>query len=205
MKPYPFQAGDKYHHWELLREVPSDKHHRQAEARCSCGVVKIVNLASVRAGQSRSCGTCRRSMAGRKHGGWKTTEYVIWSKIKQRCHNPNDPNYFKYGKRGIAVCDRWRLSFVDFLSDVGLRPSLEYSLDRFPNNDGNYEPGNVRWATRREQAQNQRYDIWKRIVLMLAGDRDKEIMQMMADHAHDYEIARHIAATFHPSRDRIAP
>jgi len=75
---------------------------------------------------------------------------------------------------------------------------MDHTLDRFPNNDGGYEPGNVRWATRSEQARNQRHDIWKRITLILAGDRADEVMQMMKDNALDYEIARHIAATFRP-------
>jgi hypothetical protein len=74
----------------------------------------------------------------------------------ERCHNPSHVNFEGYGGRGIKVCDRWRAAFLNFLADVGDRPSARHSIDRFPNNDGNYEPGNVRWATRRQQARNKR-------------------------------------------------
>jgi hypothetical protein len=73
-----------------------------------------------------------------------------------RCYNPLHHKYVEYGGRGITVCDRWRNDFSAFLEDVGTRPSSAHSLDRYPNNDGNYEPGNVRWATRSEQQRNRR-------------------------------------------------
>jgi hypothetical protein len=76
--------------------------------------------------------------------------------MKRRCLNPKDEKYPYYGGRGIKVCDRWILSFEDFLSDVGLAPSDNHSLDRYPNLNGHYEPGNVRWATGSEQQNNTR-------------------------------------------------
>lgn len=75
--------------------------------------------------------------------------------MKMRCYNPENPKYPNYGGRGINVCDRWLNSFENFLEDMGEKPSEEYSIDRI-NNDGNYEPGNFRWATPVEQANNQR-------------------------------------------------
>jgi len=84
----------------------------------------------------------------------RTNEYSIWSKIVTRCTNPETKDYPKYGGRGIQICDRWR-DFANFFADVGHRPSLQHSLDRI-NNNGNYEPGNVRWATAKEQARNRR-------------------------------------------------
>ena len=73
-----------------------------------------------------------------------------------RCHNENDAGYKDYGARGVIVCERWRNSFEAFLSDMGERPSPDLQIDRFPDNDGNYEPGNCRWATLIEQNNNKR-------------------------------------------------
>ena len=93
-----------------------------------------------------------------KHGaavrGAMTTEYRIWLSMKQRCTNPKTISYRCYGALGVTVCSEWSHSFERFLSDMGPRPSPHHSLDRYPNKDGGYEPGNVRWATRIEQNNN---------------------------------------------------
>lgn len=81
--------------------------------------------------------------------------YHSWANMKIRCSYPSDPRYKDYGGRGITVCERWRRSFWDFLDDVGNKPSDDMSLDRIEV-DGNYEPGNVRWATAKTQANNTR-------------------------------------------------
>lgn len=86
----------------------------------------------------------------------QTPEYKAWASMKARCSNSKRHNYHRYGGRGICVCERW-LKFENFLADMGPRPSPSHSLDRYPNNDGNYEPGNCRWATRVEQAGNRSY------------------------------------------------
>ena len=92
-----------------------------------------------------------------KHGhafaGRRSSEYRTWYAMKQRCTNPNVEHYDRYGGRGITVCERWANSFCNFLADMGLKPSRRHSIDRV-NNDGNYEPGNCRWATQKEQANN---------------------------------------------------
>jgi len=85
-------------------------------------------------------------------------EHNIWSGAKARCHNPKNPGYRLYGARGIAMCERWRNSFKTFLADVGICPP-GLSLDRFPDKNGNYEPGNVRWANAIEQANNKRSNV----------------------------------------------
>jgi|SRR4029434_9167769 len=85
-----------------------------------------------------------------------TPEYRTWSGIIQRCCNPCSTSYPDYGGRGIKICMKWRTSFTAFLDDVGYKPSPKHSIDRYPDNDGDYRPGNVRWATRSEQMRNTR-------------------------------------------------
>lgn len=95
-----------------------------------------------------------------KFGNFKTAELSsgelrrCWVNMHDRCSNPNNHAYHNYGGRGIRVCDRWQ-NFETFVSDVGERPSPDYSLD-LKDNNGNYEPGNVRWATAKEQVNNRR-------------------------------------------------
>jgi hypothetical protein len=85
-------------------------------------------------------------------------EYNSWHGATQRCSNRNNPKYKDYGGRGIKVCERWlgRDGFKNFLTDMGYKPSPQHSLDRFPNKNGNYEPGNCRWATPLQQGNNKR-------------------------------------------------
>jgi hypothetical protein len=89
------------------------------------------------------------------HSIWINPAINNWTAMRQRCLNPARKDFPRYGGRGIKVCPEWA-SFSQFIADVGERPSLKHQLDRFPNSEGNYEPGNVRWATPSEQARNRK-------------------------------------------------
>lgn len=126
--------------------------------RCDCGTETVVKTMDLRNGDTKSCGCLQREKVGKlnvSHGRSKTPEYASWCMMINRCTNANGTDYRHYGGRGITICQRWRDSFEAFLADMGSRPSMKYSLDRI-NNEGNYEPGNCRWATMKEQAQTRR-------------------------------------------------
>lgn len=90
------------------------------------------------------------------HGLSGTPEYKAWENMISRCRATRGKTFEWYGARGIIVCPRWAASFLNFLWDVGRRPGPGYSLDRYPDQDGNYEPGNIRWATTKQQVMNSR-------------------------------------------------
>lgn len=148
----------------IARDVEGES-LRRAVVRCDCGAVRNVYRCHLTAGRTASCGcqksasiSANRARHGHARRGARPAEYGIWKGIVARCCNPATPNFHRYGGRGITVCDRWRDDFAAFFADVGARPSAEHSIDRIDNERG-YEPGNVMWSTRREQAANTRANV----------------------------------------------
>lgn len=151
----PFVAGQKFGRWIVLEPVNQSK----PLCECDCGTIRSVYATNLRRRLSTGCGCKNVSKRGRhfvSHGLSSSREYTVWLGIISRCEDPKNKGFKNYGGRGIRVCARWRNSFVAFLDDMGLSPGSEFSIDRYPDNDGDYEPGNTRWATDIQQARNNR-------------------------------------------------
>lgn len=125
--------------------------------KCDCGTERVCRADTIRSGKSVSCG-CSQIDSATTHGMHGTSTYKSWRAMIDRCENPNATCYWRYGGKGIKVCERWH-SFENFLADMNVKPSPKHSIDRFPNQGGGYEPGNCRWATSKEQARNKKSNV----------------------------------------------
>ncbi len=152
---------------------PTPAGRRRWRCACDCGGTAVAGGCDLAAGKVVSCGCAKRERASglnaqfqhlavkaRTKHGLATRKnphplFSTWCGMVQRCTDPHHENYPDYGGRGISVCDRWRNDFAAFVADVGPKPTPRHTLDRV-RNGGNYEPGNVRWATPVEQANNRR-------------------------------------------------
>jgi hypothetical protein len=155
--------GREFGRLTVIDRAQSSRHgHPCWLCRCRCGVEKVVRQQGLMDGTSQSCGCLGRERRAEKcttHGharrnNW-TPEFRAWRSAINRCCNPNDKNWHNYGGRGITICERWRCSFQAFFEDVGAKPSPGLQIDRI-DNDGHYEPGNVRWTTPQQNTANSR-------------------------------------------------
>jgi len=157
----PIPIGGKFGRLTVVRnsiqrqEANSRRYY--CEAVCECGGVVVAREASLLSGSTVSCGCAQRDWVsmGRsnlRHGHANSPTYSSWQNMITRCTNTNAIEYSSYGGRGIGVCPRWS-DFANFLKDMGVRPSPHHSIDRIKN-DGNYEPKNCQWASKRMQSEN---------------------------------------------------
>lgn len=162
--------GMRFGRLVVLAEAPRGKNRTLwFRVLCDCGTVKVVRKCQLADKTTKSCGCLRREVCARigassaihgASGGRDSSgTYKCWVSIKNRCYGENDPSYPAYGGRGITMHEEWQRSFQAFLRYVGQRPSKDHSIDRYPNQDGNYEPGNVRWADDKEQNRNKRNNV----------------------------------------------
>jgi hypothetical protein len=168
-------VGKKFTRLTVLNLLPREKGVRlKARCQCDCGNICVKKVMDLISGSTKSCKCLLSETSSKhiklnahrfknnsehkiKHGDCNTSEYKIYGGIKTRCLNTNAPAYKYYGGRGIKMCDRWLgdNGYANFIEDMGRRPSEKYSVDRVDVN-GDYEPGNCRWATTNEQAKNKR-------------------------------------------------
>jgi len=158
---YSTPIGFKFNRLTILSDAPKKASNNNARvfASCECGTIKDYVRSEVMHGGTKSCGCIRLEISNSEtHGHTKgksfSPEYYSWTSMITRCTNEKSRYFSCYGGRGILICDRW-MKFENFLADMGKRPD-GMTLDRFPDCNGNYEPSNCRWASKKDQANNTR-------------------------------------------------
>lgn len=202
-------TGHKIGRWQVLRVAESGREpNGKAVTRylclCECGTTRVVLTSSLRGERrSQSCGCLKKEkIAGRMltHGhaigGSVTKEYRAWLHMRDRCRNPRNKRYRHYGGRGITVCERWLDSFANFLADMGYAPKGA-TLERRDNN-GNYDPGNCKWATYSEQNKNRRCH-----VIVWRGQSYPTLKSFAVAHKLNYKKFHRLYRTEHVPLEEI--
>lgn len=152
-------SGQSFGLWTVIEKSHVNKSgYWMWKCRCQCGVEQDVNGGDLRRKRSKSCKNCCKTGQPPIHGMTLTPTFKSWASMHQRCNNPNDPSYERYGGAGIQICERWLGNFQAFLDDMGVRPA-NMTLDRIDRSSG-YEPGNCRWATAKQQLDNRKTTHW---------------------------------------------
>jgi hypothetical protein len=169
-------TGERFGRLLVQRKDGYNKHHQLYWlCECDCGNYKLVLGSLLRNGETQSCGCLHKEVTGninRKHSLANTPIYSLWNSMIDRCHLPTSHTYNRYGERGISVCERWH-NFENFYADMGDKPE-GMSLERIDNN-GDYCPENVIWATAKQQANNRKSNV------VLEHNGKKQTMQQWCD------------------------
>jgi hypothetical protein len=201
-------AGQEFGRLVAIESVGQRRGSELWRCACECGNETHVTATHLVHGRIRSCGCLLRETSrnlNTKHGQYQTPTYKTWQAMRDRCNNPNHRAFPNYGGRGIRVCDEWQ-SFAAFLEHVGERPSDAHEIDRIDVN-GNYEPGNVRWVTRKQNSRNRR---WHRLLTAFgetlcvsewAERMGIKVNSLMARLDHGWDIERALTEPVKPNRE----